>query len=172
MNTYIAHHGILGQKWGVRRYQNEDGSLTPEGKERYSKGIYKYASDYSDKRKREAKDLIKLNKRDYVKARATNNLDKTTKGIVGGLAGVLSLPVSALTNIVTTYYLEEAAWATTGILSTTLDALAVANPFVLAGAGLIGATAGIAYGTKAMLDRQAVDNYINDELDKENHRRR
>lgn len=31
---YIAHHGIKGQKWGVRRFQNEDGSLTPAGKER------------------------------------------------------------------------------------------------------------------------------------------
>lgn len=31
----LAHHGIKGQKWGVRRWQNEDGSLTPEGKARY-----------------------------------------------------------------------------------------------------------------------------------------
>lgn len=31
----LEHHGILGQKWGVRRYQYEDGSLTPEGRERY-----------------------------------------------------------------------------------------------------------------------------------------
>lgn len=28
---YLEHHGIKGQKWGVRRYQNEDGSLTKEG---------------------------------------------------------------------------------------------------------------------------------------------
>ena len=27
----LAHHGIKGQKWGIRRYQNSDGSLTPEG---------------------------------------------------------------------------------------------------------------------------------------------
>ena len=32
---YIEHHGIKGQKWGVRRFQNEDGSLTPEGRARY-----------------------------------------------------------------------------------------------------------------------------------------
>ncbi len=30
----LYHHGIKGQKWGIRRYQNEDGSLTPEGKKR------------------------------------------------------------------------------------------------------------------------------------------
>lgn len=34
-NEYLAHHGILGQKWGKRRYQNPDGSLTPEGKAHY-----------------------------------------------------------------------------------------------------------------------------------------
>ena len=35
----LYHHGILGQKWGVRRYQNEDGSLTPAGEKRYSQLI-------------------------------------------------------------------------------------------------------------------------------------
>lgn len=44
MDYYIAgipfsnelyHHGIKGQKWGIRRYQNPDGSLTPEGKAKY-----------------------------------------------------------------------------------------------------------------------------------------
>ena len=34
--TYLMHHGIKGQKWGVRRFQNEDGTLTTAGKERYS----------------------------------------------------------------------------------------------------------------------------------------
>ena len=33
----LYHHGTLGMKWGVRRYQNKDGSLTPAGKKRYAK---------------------------------------------------------------------------------------------------------------------------------------
>lgn len=34
-DNYLAHFGIKGQKWGIRRYQNEDGSLTEEGRQRY-----------------------------------------------------------------------------------------------------------------------------------------
>lgn len=34
-SPYLAHYGIKGQKWGMRNYQNEDGSLTEAGKARY-----------------------------------------------------------------------------------------------------------------------------------------
>ena len=34
--NYIYHHGIKGQKWGIRRYQNYDGTLTKEGRLRYN----------------------------------------------------------------------------------------------------------------------------------------
>lgn len=37
----LYHHGIFGQKWGVRRYQNSDGSLTAQGKKRYGGNSYK-----------------------------------------------------------------------------------------------------------------------------------
>ena len=36
-NDYLAHWGIKGQKWGIRRFQNPDGSLTAEGKARYGR---------------------------------------------------------------------------------------------------------------------------------------
>ncbi len=35
----LYHHGIKGQRWGIRRYQNKDGSLTDAGKKRYSKNL-------------------------------------------------------------------------------------------------------------------------------------
>lgn len=38
LNTYeLCHHGIIGQKWGIQRYQNPDGSFTDESKIRYLK---------------------------------------------------------------------------------------------------------------------------------------
>lgn len=45
----LCHHGIKGQKWGVRRYQNADGSLTDEGIKRYA--IKGYSQDAYNRNK-------------------------------------------------------------------------------------------------------------------------
>ena len=47
---YLVHHGILGQKWGIRRYQNEDGSLTAAGKKRYDTGNTSSSTSNSSKK--------------------------------------------------------------------------------------------------------------------------
>ena len=46
---YISHHGILGQKWGIRRFQNPDGTRTAAGKKRYSWLQDKLGFDERDK---------------------------------------------------------------------------------------------------------------------------
>ena len=64
----IAHHGVKGQRWGVRRYQNENGSLTSAGKKRQAKqeakakkaltkAKEKYKAATADKRKAVAKKI-------------------------------------------------------------------------------------------------------------------
>lgn len=45
--NYLVHHGILGMRWGIRRYQNKDGSLTPAGK-RHAAELAKEYNDLVD----------------------------------------------------------------------------------------------------------------------------
>ena len=45
---YLQHHGVKGQKWGVRRYQNKDGSLTQAGKARQKSSSASSSKSSSD----------------------------------------------------------------------------------------------------------------------------
>lgn len=58
---YLAHHGIKGQKWGIRRYQNPDGSLTAEGMKRYGYSMSKSNKDISKLSDKKSLKLLKNN---------------------------------------------------------------------------------------------------------------
>lgn len=86
-NNSISHHGIKGQKWGIRRYENSDGTLTEEGKKRYnySDGIKsikdKYRIRKADAKKRLEKageEWERNNKNRSLKDQA-NNYTKSDK---------------------------------------------------------------------------------------------
>lgn len=68
---YLAHYGILGMKWGIRRFQNPDGSLTAEGKERYygAKETQKFSKTVSGLAKGKTS-VWKLRKTDQAKIMA------------------------------------------------------------------------------------------------------
>lgn len=70
--SYLAHHGVRGQKLGIRRYQNTNDTLTEAGKKRYQ---YNRGSYGERGKKRLAKDLTKApnkNDQDIVNARVRN----------------------------------------------------------------------------------------------------
>lgn len=75
---FLEHHGILGQRWGVRRYQYEDGKLTPEGKQRY--GV-------DDKGEPKNKDLYDSDRRNAYEmdAKAVQNIRDAMSGIANNL---------------------------------------------------------------------------------------
>lgn len=67
----LAHHGIKGMKWGVRKYQNKDGSLTPAGKKRYDR-------DVADNNARKKDNRIKIDGPDP-KRWTREDVDRTKK---------------------------------------------------------------------------------------------
>lgn len=70
----LYHHGIKGQHWGIRRYQNYDGSLTQKGMKRYNASLEKY-NDANDKYKETKKAYKegKATKADVVNRKITRN---------------------------------------------------------------------------------------------------
>lgn len=69
----LYHHGIKGQRWGVRRFQNEDGSLTPAGEKRYGDGdAYKQA-------KKDYKSAVKAQRKAGNKAIGIDGLKRYTE---------------------------------------------------------------------------------------------
>lgn len=53
-DVYLVHHGTKGMRWGIRRYQNKDGSLTPAGKKRYDREMKKLREEEQTIKNREA----------------------------------------------------------------------------------------------------------------------
>lgn len=95
---YLAHHGILGQKWGVRRYQNADGTWTDAGKKRYGtnvdgslseKGKKRYTKDIKRALDRQNSDEFKAVMKDksgsWDKSKATEHLHRNQREVFNKL---------------------------------------------------------------------------------------
>lgn len=100
MENNLQHHGIKGQRWGVRRYQNEDGSLTEAGKKNLKKAMresketgkkvavdnktgkfFTYGQSVKDERKEASKNRRNLSDADLKKRIERMKLEKEMKDL-------------------------------------------------------------------------------------------
>lgn len=80
-NSTLKHHGIIGMKWGVRRFQNKDGSLTAAGKKRLGKKPDDNDSDSTKPVKQKPKPLKKMSDAEIRERIARLELEKRYKDI-------------------------------------------------------------------------------------------
>lgn len=109
----IEHYGVKGQRWGVRKYQNKDGTLTALGKKRYGgekaqqykqaeidiatrrrdKAIFKHNTKKANKYNRQIQALNKMTEKDVINEQLgiVQEASRTgfTWGLIGGLPGVM-----------------------------------------------------------------------------------
>ena len=157
----ICHHGVKGQKWGVRRYQNEDGSLTDAGKKKY--GVDEAGSEYNDTQylrdkgfygrnaaNRINKNMIKGSSIDAERRRESDRLHKwkTAAGHNSVVGYVLGAAVGAiggyhLYKLITSSALNNGTWT---------PATDVAATIIGSGAAAIGAVAGQKLGRNLVMN--------------------
>lgn len=87
--AYLMHHGIKGQKWGIRRFQNEDGSYTNAGKERrriFLNRVKRNAgiNDSSVLREARSKDINKLTTKELQEYNSRLQAEKQFRDLTSG----------------------------------------------------------------------------------------
>lgn len=105
----VYHHGIKGQKWGVRRYQNKDGSLTSAGERRYSSDnnrrvVLKKGSDVyrttNTKEKHKGHAYVTINKKDAKNYEEWGDVHATYKALEDIVVPTRSVQVREAVNLI------------------------------------------------------------------------
>lgn len=164
---YLVHSGVLGMKWGIRRYQNEDGSLTPEGRIHYGKQAARsyFKQDMLRRKQEKANDfktykklgkkIRKAEERESFKEGKLSNEDKRHgRYSVAKFRNIKSHVESGVvgvgTGLTTRAFINSLASTTVASFGSETVALGTSTINPLLGVGLIAATGGLsALATRA-----------------------
>ena len=147
----LMHSGVKGQKWGVRRYQNSDGTLTEAGKRRYNRSYRKKIDDAVEKRMKTETNMTKRSAAlAEIQDMSMRNVIKTMAGMYGGVIGGAAASAGAAA--------AAAALSSAGML-----AVSAAAPVV--GAGIT--VASIANGIRKAVLLSEAENYYKYQKDKD-----
>ena len=170
----LTHYGIKGMKWGVRRFQNKDGTLTNAGKNRYSEDVEKAKAKYEARKKETRKARDRYNRKTYggilYDYEATKNLTKAESAQVSAKMDykdskiydrIKDRPKTERTKKLEKRYLDQGLTEREAVVAAYKRQRAEK---VLVGALAVAATVAVAYAAKRHYDN-TVDKIINpDEL--------
>lgn len=135
---FLEHYGIKGQKWGVRRYQNPDGTLTEEGKKRQR------IAEIKQTRKQEARDRYLLSDDELRKKIGRLELEKKLKTLTdedtnSGERYIKTVGDAVMNRAVTTIAVGATLYGVKALASKHFNANEFANAMFKGGAGKKGA---------------------------------
>lgn len=87
-NNQLCHWGVKGMRWGVRRYQNPDGTLTEAGKNRQAKQEYKSSVAKAKANYKKAKMSNKTPLSELEKYKRDQRVKNTIQNVLGGTAAI------------------------------------------------------------------------------------
>lgn len=109
----LYHHGILGMKWGIRRFQNKDGSLTAAGKKRAQQDTeevnedYKKAHTSKNIKKMSNQELKDVNKRLQMENEYSKLTNKNNTAGKKFVSGVLLTAATTIAGKYATKYMDK-----------------------------------------------------------------
>lgn len=127
MDYYLEHHGIKGQKWGVRRYQNANGTLTEAGKKRYGgdKKLYNRAVSVTRKHEQAVADDNKRKRQVAAKSREYRSKAKELNSYRSKAARAATLLVAGpFANTTYTNYMRTSGSKSEALAKTVLTGIA------------------------------------------------